>query len=248
MITSNKDIWHGTKINGWFFCLLLLFSSVKESEVKWASRWDTYLTMSDVQIHWFSIVNSVVVVFFLSGESMVWQILLLTWTLNYTLKMVLASGFVHPFLEAVNWIDSWMKYCDLCLYFFFLGILSMIIIRTLRKDIANYNREDDIVRKYVPDFSIQWNKVSVYLTTIFTPSQEDTMEESGWKNVHGDVFRPPQYPMILSSMLGSGIQLFCMVLIVICESFFLIHVSNLRSLDINWIVNIFSLCVCLTMF
>lgn len=26
------------------------------------------------------------------------------------------------------------------------GILSMIIIRTLRKDIANYNKEDDIVR------------------------------------------------------------------------------------------------------
>lgn len=43
------------------------------------------------------------------------------------------------------------------------------------------------------------------------------MEESGWKNVHGDVFRPPQYPMILSSLLGSGIQLFCMILIVICE-------------------------------
>lgn len=43
------------------------------------------------------------------------------------------------------------------------------------------------------------------------------MEESGWKLVHGDVFRPPQYPMILSSLLGSGIQLFCMVLIVICE-------------------------------
>ncbi|XP_039591366.1 transmembrane 9 superfamily member 4 [Polypterus senegalus] len=106
----------------------------EESSIKWASRWDTYLTMSDVQIHWFSIVNSVVVVFFLSG------------------------------------------------------ILSMIIIRTLRKDIANYNKEDDI---------------------------EDTMEESGWKNVHGDVFRPPQYPMILSSLLGSGIQLFCMVLIVI---------------------------------
>ncbi|KAH3731207.1 hypothetical protein DPMN_057215, partial [Dreissena polymorpha] len=37
-----------------------------ESPMKWASRWDLYLTMSDVQIHWFSIVNSVVVVFFLS--------------------------------------------------------------------------------------------------------------------------------------------------------------------------------------
>ncbi|KAK2574027.1 Transmembrane 9 superfamily member 4 [Acropora cervicornis] len=37
------------------------------SEVVWASRWDTYLAMSDVQIHWFAIVNSVVIVLFLSG-------------------------------------------------------------------------------------------------------------------------------------------------------------------------------------
>ena len=41
----------------------------QESEVRWASRWDTYLAMSDVQIHWFSIINSVVVVFFLAGEA-----------------------------------------------------------------------------------------------------------------------------------------------------------------------------------
>lgn len=52
---------------------------------------------------------------------------------------------------------------------------------------------------------------------LFLLLQEDTMEESGWKLVHGDVFRPPQYPMILSSLLGSGIQLFCMILIVICK-------------------------------
>lgn len=37
------------------------------SPISWASRWDIYLRMSDVQIHWFSIVNSLVVVFFLSG-------------------------------------------------------------------------------------------------------------------------------------------------------------------------------------
>lgn len=47
----------------------------QESDIKWASRWDTYLTMSDVQIHWFSIINSVVVVFFLSGERAVgWRV------------------------------------------------------------------------------------------------------------------------------------------------------------------------------
>ena len=41
----------------------------EESTIQWTSRWDTYLDMSDVQIHWFSIINSVVVVFFLAGES-----------------------------------------------------------------------------------------------------------------------------------------------------------------------------------
>lgn len=54
------------------------------------------------------------------------------------------------------------------------------------------------------------------------------MEESGWKLVHGDVFRPPQYPMILSSLLGSGIQLFCMILIVICKWHMLQTVSVTR--------------------
>jgi len=51
----------------------LMFSYEVEwhsSEVRWASRWDTYLAMSDVQIHWFSIINSVVVVFFLAGYSL----------------------------------------------------------------------------------------------------------------------------------------------------------------------------------
>ena len=37
------------------------------SDIRWASRWDTYLEMGDVQIHWFSIINSIVVVFFLAG-------------------------------------------------------------------------------------------------------------------------------------------------------------------------------------
>ena len=40
----------------------------RESAVAWASRWDTYLAMSDVQIHWFAICNSVAIVLFLSGE------------------------------------------------------------------------------------------------------------------------------------------------------------------------------------
>lgn len=37
------------------------------SPIRWASRWDTYLTMADDHIHWFSIVNSLMIVLFLSG-------------------------------------------------------------------------------------------------------------------------------------------------------------------------------------
>ncbi len=37
------------------------------SDIRWASRWDTYLLMMDDQIHWFSIINSVMIVLFLSG-------------------------------------------------------------------------------------------------------------------------------------------------------------------------------------
>lgn len=50
--------------------LLFLYSvEWKQSDVSWASRWDIYLGMSDVEIHWFSIINSLIVVFFLSGKS-----------------------------------------------------------------------------------------------------------------------------------------------------------------------------------
>jgi transmembrane 9 superfamily protein 2/4 len=38
-----------------------------QSEVRWASRWDAYLRQGGGQIHWFSIVNSIFIVFFLSA-------------------------------------------------------------------------------------------------------------------------------------------------------------------------------------
>ena len=38
------------------------------ADIKWASRWDTYLRSADgVSIQWFSIINSLVIVLFLSG-------------------------------------------------------------------------------------------------------------------------------------------------------------------------------------
>lgn len=38
-------------------------------------------------------------------------------------------------------------------------------------------------------------------------------QESGWKLVHGDVFRPPQFsPLLLAVLAGTGAQLFAMAL------------------------------------
>uniref|UniRef100_H0YV96 Transmembrane 9 superfamily member n=1 Tax=Taeniopygia guttata TaxID=59729 RepID=H0YV96_TAEGU len=107
----------------------------EKNNIKWASRWDYILeSMPHTNIQWFSIMNSLVIVLFLSG------------------------------------------------------MVAMIILRTLHKDIARYNQID---------------------------SSEDAQEEFGWKLVHGDVFRPPRKGMLLSVFLGQGTQIFIMTFITL---------------------------------
>ncbi|PKA46971.1 hypothetical protein AXF42_Ash011645 [Apostasia shenzhenica] len=76
---------------------------------------------------------------------------------------------------------------------FLTGLVSMILMRTLRNDYAKYAREDDD------------------LETL----ERDVSEESGWKLVHGDVFRPPRNLVLLSALVGTGAQLALLVLLVI---------------------------------
>lgn len=40
-------------------------------------------------------------------------------------------------------------------------------------------------------------------------------EESGWKLVHGDVFRPPCNLVLLSALVGTGAQMALLIFIVI---------------------------------
>ncbi|KAI8076878.1 uncharacterized protein BX664DRAFT_270729 [Halteromyces radiatus] len=100
-----------------------------ESDTAWATRWDNYLHILDPSIHWFSLVNSIVIVLFLTG------------------------------------------------------MVAMILIRALHKDISRYNAVE---------------------------VQEDVQEDYGWKLVHGDVFRPPVRSMWLSVIVGNGAQLVAM--------------------------------------
>lgn len=87
----------------------------------------------------------------------------------------------------------------------------MIMVRTLRRDIARYNQDEG------PD---------------------EAVEETGWKLVHGDVFRPPRHPRLFAAVLGSGIQIFLMALITIC--------TRLKSLKnvfgmIYWSISVFAM-------
>lgn len=114
---------------------------IESNDLLWADRWDVYLVGApDDDIHYYSIVNSLMIVLFMTGA------------------------------------------------------IATIMIRTLRKDIAGYNE----------------------LQTL-----EEAQEETGWKLVHGDVFRPPQFsPMLLSVMVGTGAQIglafaFAMVLAIL---------------------------------
>jgi transmembrane 9 superfamily protein 3 len=45
--------------------------------------------------------------------------------------------------------------------------------------------------------------------------ERDLNEETGWKLVHGDVFRPPQHRMLLAACVGTGGQLCMLGLFVI---------------------------------
>jgi transmembrane 9 superfamily protein 2/4 len=75
---------------------------------------------------------------------------------------------------------------SLMIVLFLTGVVAMIMLRTLRKDITTYNEMQTL---------------------------EEAQEESGWKLVHGDVFRAPETsPMLLSVLAGTGVQIFAMVL------------------------------------
>ncbi|KAH9047779.1 hypothetical protein EDB84DRAFT_1575086 [Lactarius hengduanensis] len=101
-----------------------------ESSTPWATRWDNYLHIFDPRIHWFSLINSLVIVVFLCA------------------------------------------------------MVSMIVYRSVSRDISRYNAID---------------------------LSEDVQEDWGWKLVHGEVFRTPNNPLILSALVGNGAQLCAMV-------------------------------------
>ena len=79
----------------------------------------------------------------------------------------------------------------------------MILLRALKKDIARYNRLDMINLEDLDGTS--------------AAVEDGIQEDSGWKLVHGDVFRCPRSPLFLSVLVGNGAQLFMMAGATVCK-------------------------------
>jgi hypothetical protein len=75
---------------------------------------------------------------------------------------------------------------------FLSGMVAMIMIRTLRSDLMRYN-------------ALELDDAA--------DAEAAREEETGWKLVHTDVFRPPAHGGSLTVLVGTGCQVFAMTLI-----------------------------------
>ena len=90
----------------------------------------------------------------------------------------------------------WMSVLNSFMMVFVLAcIVLIVLLRTLKADYARYDKE-------IEDDATE-------------------LDESGWKQVHGDVFRVPPAHVLLCSLVGTGTQLavlcFCLIFIAIAS-------------------------------
>eukprot|EP00232_Nephroselmis_pyriformis_P024087 CAMPEP_0182865824 /NCGR_PEP_ID=MMETSP0034_2-20130328/7890_1 /TAXON_ID=156128 /ORGANISM="Nephroselmis pyriformis, Strain CCMP717" /LENGTH=611 /DNA_ID=CAMNT_0024998143 /DNA_START=30 /DNA_END=1865 /DNA_ORIENTATION=+ len=82
----------------------------------------------------------------------------------------------------------WFSIINSCVTVLLLtGFLATILMRVLKNDFIKYTREDDAAEE---------------------------QEETGWKYIHGDVFRFPANPNVFCAAVGTGTQLFVMAMAI----------------------------------
>lgn len=92
-------------------------------------------------------------------------------------------------LFQIHWFSIFNSFM---MVIFLVGLVSMILMRTLRKDYQRYSKDEEM-----------------------DDMERDLGDEYGWKQVHGDVFRSPTHNMFFSSLIGTGYQLTTVVFAVI---------------------------------
>ncbi|KAK4322636.1 hypothetical protein Pmani_006613 [Petrolisthes manimaculis] len=93
------------------------------------------------------------------------------------------------FQHKIHWFSIFSSFM---MIFCLVGLVSMILMRTLHKDYARYSKDKEM-----------------------NDMERDLGDEYGWKQVHGDVFRPPSHPMLFSALVGAGCQMLTVTSLVI---------------------------------
>eukprot|EP01100_Stratorugosa_tubuloviscum_P003354 TRINITY_DN180_c3_g1_i1.p1 TRINITY_DN180_c3_g1~~TRINITY_DN180_c3_g1_i1.p1 ORF type:complete len:582 (+),score=176.99 TRINITY_DN180_c3_g1_i1:78-1823(+) len=103
------------------------------------------------------------------------------------------------FEHQIHWFSIFNSFM---MVIFLTGLVAIILIRTLRKDF----------QKYAPDLD---------------DFDDGTVgDDSGWKQIHGDVFRPPKQLVLFSALIGTGHQ---MLFLITCLIFLAIFGTFYRS-------------------
>uniref|UniRef100_A0A158P8W4 Transmembrane 9 superfamily member n=1 Tax=Angiostrongylus cantonensis TaxID=6313 RepID=A0A158P8W4_ANGCA len=93
------------------------------------------------------------------------------------------------FQHRIHWFSIFNSFM---MVVFLVGLVWMILVRTLRKDYARYQKEESI-----------------------DDLDADLGDEYGWKQVHGDVFRAPSMPLLFASCIGAGYHVFTVAVITV---------------------------------
>jgi len=94
------------------------------------------------------------------------------------------------FEHQIHWFsifNSFMMVIFLC------GLVSLILIRTLKNDYAKYRSADVEIDEMDKDFG----------------------DDSGWKQIHGDVFRVPSHFTFFAACYGNGLQMISLTFLVV---------------------------------
>ena len=89
-----------------------------------------------------------------------------------------------------------------------LGIF-LILTRTVKKDLDNYNTN--------------------------TVVNDTVIDEYGWKQITGDVFRSPRHPKTLSAFIGTGIEVLCILIVSLILSLIGFIKPEIRAKMVNYI-------------
>jgi len=98
------------------------------------------------------------------------------------------------FEHQIHWFSLFNSFM---MVIFLVGLVSLILMRTLKKDYERFSADDENGLEF-----------------------DNVVDETGWKQIHGDVFRPPEYLPVFAAVIGSSYQVYFSVLFIILAAIF----------------------------